>query len=331
MNRVREERLRKGLSQEELSRLSRVPRTTISAIESGKVIPSVEHAIKISRALGCKVEELFGEEETPLLFEDFKEGAFVSARVNGREVLYPVSPEFFPADGYYKEGRIERFRGYVPTYIFAGCDVSVRMLSYELAKEGIRFLPIYSSSEKALRLLKEGYIHLAGIHLGSFEENLRRAKEYLGKGYTILRVFSWEEGIITRRGIINELKDLKNRRLLWLVREKGSGSRLVFEQLAKELRNYKTKEITGGHRELAYSIKNGFGDAGIGVKLFAQQEGLEFFSLKREDYCICYKSELEDDEDFLKVLFAFTRRSYREVLKTLPGYYADMSFEKQTV
>jgi len=331
MNRVKEERLRKGLSQEELSRLSGVPRTTISAIESGKVIPSVEHAIKISKALGCKVEELFGVEESPLLFEDFKEGAFVSASVGGREVLYPVSPEFFPADGYYKEGRIERFRSSIPTYIFAGCDVSVKMISYELAKEGIRFLPIYSSSEKALRLLKEGYTHLAGIHLGSFEENLRRVKEYLGKGYTILKVFSWEEGIITRRGSINKLKDVKDRRLLWLVREKGSGSRMVFEEFARELRNYEMKEITGGHGELAHSIRNGFGDAGVGLRLFASQESLKFFSLKREDYCICYKSELESDETFPKILFAFTKRSYREVLKTLPGYYADVSLEKQSI
>jgi len=167
--------------------------------------------------------------------------------------------------------------------------------------------------------------------LGSFEENLRRVKEYLGKGYTILKIFSWEEGIITRRGSITKLKDLKDKRLLWLVREKGSGLRMVFEEFARELRNYEMKEITGGHGELAYSIRNGFGDAGVGLRLFAQREGLEFFSLKREDYCICYKSELETDETFLKVLFAFTKRSYREVLKTLPGYYADMSLEKQSI
>lgn len=87
--------------------LTGIPRTTISATESGKALPSVDYALKLAKALGCTVEELFSPEEEPITFEAFKEGPFISAKVSNKEVLYPAS--FMPPDGFYSEGRIQRF------------------------------------------------------------------------------------------------------------------------------------------------------------------------------------------------------------------------------
>ncbi|MDM7266510.1 MAG: helix-turn-helix transcriptional regulator [Aquificaceae bacterium] len=84
MNRVREYRQRLGLSQEELSRITGIPRTTISSIESGSVMPSVDYALRLARALGCSVEELFSQEEYKF-FPGFKEGLFISYLVGVSE------------------------------------------------------------------------------------------------------------------------------------------------------------------------------------------------------------------------------------------------------
>ncbi|MBU3878036.1 helix-turn-helix transcriptional regulator [Faecalicatena sp. AGMB00832] len=59
-NRLQELRWKKDWSQAKLSRLSGVPRTTISAIESGTTTnPSVETALLLSKALGMPVEDIF--------------------------------------------------------------------------------------------------------------------------------------------------------------------------------------------------------------------------------------------------------------------------------
>ena len=55
------EKLRKsaGLTQQELSESADVSRKSIKAIENGIYVPSTVLALKISRTLGCKVEDLF--------------------------------------------------------------------------------------------------------------------------------------------------------------------------------------------------------------------------------------------------------------------------------
>jgi len=55
------ERLRKnaGLTQQELSESAEVSRKSINAIENGIYVPSTVLALKISKTLGCKVEDLF--------------------------------------------------------------------------------------------------------------------------------------------------------------------------------------------------------------------------------------------------------------------------------
>jgi putative transcriptional regulator len=48
-----------GFTQQQLSDLANVSRKSINAIENGIYIPSALLALKIARALNCKVEDLF--------------------------------------------------------------------------------------------------------------------------------------------------------------------------------------------------------------------------------------------------------------------------------
>ena len=55
------EKLRKkaGLTQQELSESADVSRKSINAIENGIYVPSTVLALKISKTIGCRVENLF--------------------------------------------------------------------------------------------------------------------------------------------------------------------------------------------------------------------------------------------------------------------------------
>ena len=63
INTVKEERMKKQLTQSELADLVNVSRQTIFSIEINKYTPSVLLAMKLAKVLGRKVEQLFIVEE----------------------------------------------------------------------------------------------------------------------------------------------------------------------------------------------------------------------------------------------------------------------------
>ncbi len=58
-NNLEELRKAAGLTQQELSIKAEVSRKSINAIENGVYVPSTVLALKISKTLNCKVEDLF--------------------------------------------------------------------------------------------------------------------------------------------------------------------------------------------------------------------------------------------------------------------------------
>jgi len=60
LNRLKEMREKKGLTQERLAELADVSRQTIISIESGRYVPSLELALKFGKIFKCKIEDIFG-------------------------------------------------------------------------------------------------------------------------------------------------------------------------------------------------------------------------------------------------------------------------------
>ena len=58
-NTVKEERIEKQLTQVQLAELVGVSRQTIFSIEINKYVPSVVLSLKLAKAFGKKVEEIF--------------------------------------------------------------------------------------------------------------------------------------------------------------------------------------------------------------------------------------------------------------------------------
>lgn len=59
LNNLEELRKSAGLTQQEMSIRAEVSRKSINAIENGVYVPSTVLALKISKTLNCKVEDLF--------------------------------------------------------------------------------------------------------------------------------------------------------------------------------------------------------------------------------------------------------------------------------
>ena len=59
VNRLREQRRTRGLTQAALAAAVLVSRKTITTIENGVFVPSTTLALKLASELGCNVDELF--------------------------------------------------------------------------------------------------------------------------------------------------------------------------------------------------------------------------------------------------------------------------------
>jgi len=63
INGVRERRLERGLTQEQLAALAGVSRQSIIAIERGRYVPSLPLALRLAAIFGCATDDLFRREE----------------------------------------------------------------------------------------------------------------------------------------------------------------------------------------------------------------------------------------------------------------------------
>lgn len=61
-NRLREFRKNQGMTQKQIADVLRCQQTLVSQYERGVHTPSLHNAIRLARALGTTVEELFGGE-----------------------------------------------------------------------------------------------------------------------------------------------------------------------------------------------------------------------------------------------------------------------------
>src|SRR5262245_24564332 len=99
-NALAESRRLRGWSQALLAEKSAVSRTEVSAIETGRLVPSVAVALRLASALGQSGEAVFGggggDRETPSITWAWEPGEPEARRwwadVDGKLLAYPVEP-----------------------------------------------------------------------------------------------------------------------------------------------------------------------------------------------------------------------------------------------
>nr|WP_298908587.1 substrate-binding domain-containing protein [uncultured Nostoc sp.] len=103
-----------SISQQELANIAGVTRQTIGAVETGQCAPSVTISLRLAKALGCQVEDLFWltEEDLPKIeailadsTSNPRQSQVILARIGDRWIAYPLLGrdafhiEMIPSDG----------------------------------------------------------------------------------------------------------------------------------------------------------------------------------------------------------------------------------------
>ncbi len=339
-------RRERGWSQQELAAKSGVSRAEISAVETSRQAPSTATALGLAAALGRTVEELFtlapaGEHSPRWAWAPEREaGRFWEAGVGARRLLFPVEPTArgsLPHDGCFgPEGLVRRaWAEPERTLVVAGCDPAVGLLAAELARHhGIRLLPLTRGSREALELLKRGLVHAAGLHWSDDsgeDANAAMVASVLGSGFRLVHVARWQEGVALESSVrARSAASIARAKLRWIAREEGSGARHVLDRLLGA-RSRRFRHEVRDHRAVALAIRSGYAQAGIAVRLAAEEAGLDFVTLQQEDYELCYRNDLRGDEPLAALRKALKRAELRRLTRDLPGLEVARMGEERSV
>ena len=308
-------------------------------------MPSVAAALSISEAFGCRVEDIFGMAQSTTLPRTWAWRAsreptrYWHAECGGQRLLYPV--EEIPlgtigSDGVFRDGQFQEHPQFPAedTLVLACCDPAVGLLAAQIARSGgFRLLPFQRSSGQVVKLLGQGLVQVAGVHLGRAAQadgNARIVRERLGVGFSMLRVAVWEEGVALVPGLgLPSVEAALSSRLRWVGREPGSAARQRLDDL---LANRKPpRRLAHDHRGVAQAIRCGWADAGVCHRLAAEEAGLDFLSVEKETYDLCWSQRLDGDPRIQALLAAVRSANYRDLLADLPGIDSRSSGELMTV
>jgi molybdate-binding protein/DNA-binding XRE family transcriptional regulator len=333
-NRVKTFRLAQGWSQAELAERAGISRTAVSAIEGQRLVPSVAAALSLARVFQTTVEALFGPDEVvdePVswAWEPKRSGQpYWLAEVRGRQWRYPAEsapmltplPDALVPEGAPSDHAVAAIR---QTLVVACCDPAAGLLASQFAEAtGQRMLVLHRSSREGLELLRQGKVHIAGLHLSTEDEtaaNAEAVRQVLGDDCQLLRVAQWQEGITTAASSrVKSVRGAVTSSLRWVGRERGSGARQCLDRLLGN--RSQPRRLARHHRGVAEAVRSGWADAGVCVELTSAEAGLLFLPVQKEAYDLCVPASFVDDPRCQALIKVIRSANYRQLLASLPGY-----------
>jgi molybdate-binding protein/DNA-binding XRE family transcriptional regulator len=336
-------RIKQSWTQAELAQRSGVPRSSIAAIESRALVPSVNTALALARALDCSVEELFGGAGNTACSWAWQPArhtsAYWEAMHDQRVLTYPIEPipySILPPDGWFDDHSRISTRNHSPalTLIMASCDPAAGLLAAMMnAMTSVRVISFHRSSNEALSLLEEGVIHVAGMHLREMDEpegNADVVRATMGEGFRLIRGAVWHDGVAVRPGEgLNSLRKLRSPGIRWIGRREGTGARRCQDKIFENRKNPKRNALN--HDEVAMAVRMGWVDAGVCHRLTTEQAGLEFFHMSNEVFDWCYALSLENDPRIEALRKIVKSSNYRKALARFAGIEAHTTGEETLV
>jgi putative molybdopterin biosynthesis protein len=180
--------------------------------------------------------------------------------------------------------------------------------------------------------LKKGECHLAPIHLLDEESgiyNLPYLKRYLAdQELVLIKGVKRTQGLMVPKGNpknIKNIRDLAGSDISFVNRQRGSGTRVLFDYLLKK-EGIEADNILGYSREMnthmmvASAVKSGSSDVGIGVLSAANMMGLDFIPIGDEEYDFAMLKENLEDERVKRFIDVLKSQAFADDLNQLGGY-----------
>jgi putative molybdopterin biosynthesis protein len=213
-------------------------------------------------------------------------------------------------------------------------DIILDMLTSLIGAQGkgMYFTSSHQGSLAGIMALRRGAAHLAPVHLldektGIYNEAF--LKRYLDvTQYVLVKGLKRSQGLYVEKGnpkAILGISDLTRSDVIFVNRQKGSGTRVLLDYLIKK-NTLLSEDISGYEREMnthmtvAAAVLSGTADVTMGIESVAKVMGLGFIPIGEEDYdFIIKRDELKTDKikTFMEVLVS---EDFKVLVGKMEGY-----------
>lgn len=174
--------------------------------------------------------------------------------------------------------------------------------------------------------IKRGESDISGIHImKDGQYNSFVMDEKMKSNSVLVSGFVRRQGFVSKKEI-SGFKEIVDNSLLFVNRNKGSGTRaLIDEMIEAEFPNKNHKQLIKGymwevktHAGVARAVHQGRADVGITLEYFALNLGLKFTPVKVEHYDILLSRDFYDSDKGKKFISAL--KQSKNLLSDFPGY-----------
>ncbi|WP_430008892.1 substrate-binding domain-containing protein [Methylophaga lonarensis] len=190
----------------------------------------------------------------------------------------------------------------------------------------------FHGSLESLRALARGQCDIAGFHLPEGPIGSQLGQQYLqflsAQKHTLVYLVRRLQGFMVAKGnplSIHTLLDLQQKKPKFVNRQKGSGTRLLFDQLiaqhgisTEQISGYEQEEFT--HMAVAAMIASGVADCGFGIAAAASRFSLDFVPIQWEHYCLAFNTAQMTTKPVQDLLECLVSTELKTDLGILEGY-----------
>lgn len=218
--------------------------------------------------------------------------------------------------------------------LVAGCAPLIAVLAQHVDGRfhdaRVEWLP--TPSRRALDFLREGLVHVAGVHFSGVHEggagdNLAVVrKELAGERLVVINLTRWRQGFVVPAGNplgIRSAADLLRAGMRVVSREEGAGAReLISRLISAEGADPRTLAgpVASGHEEVAWHVRCGGADVGVAIESVALAAGLGFVPLTEERFDFVVEASLAETAPVARLIEVLDERAFRADVAGLPGY-----------
>jgi putative molybdopterin biosynthesis protein len=219
--------------------------------------------------------------------------------------------------------------------VFCGShDLTIDLLSSQLKRErtDMKIVSSHVGSMAGIMAIRKGEAHVAGIHLldqNTKEYNVSYIKKLLAGQDVILYPFlKRKQGWILPKGNpqrIESAADLARVNANYVNRQKGAGTRILFDLLLEETA-LTPEDITGYDREMfshlavAAEVNGDAYGAGLGIYPAAKAMNLDFVPVADEDYDLLMTRSFYESESGQLLISMIQSARFKAQVEQIGGY-----------
>ncbi|MBP1932731.1 molybdopterin biosynthesis protein [Ammoniphilus resinae] len=213
-------------------------------------------------------------------------------------------------------------------------DLSIDVLHTLLRKKnpGQFLVSSHVGSMGGILAIQKGEAHIAGVHLfdeGTGTYNIPFLERYLQEQEAVLiQLVYRQQGWIVPKGNplqITTIKDVARDGITYMNRQRGAGTRLLFDYLLKQeqldrsgVYGYDREAIS--HLSVAAAVAGGTADTGLGIYSAAQAMNLDFIPVMEERYDLLMSRSFYESKDGINLLSLIRSPEFQAEVEALGGY-----------